>query len=116
MFRKKEKAMAKITENSSLRKARSALNGMQQTVNDVLPDAAPVRDGVKNLREDVDRIADDIGALAGILRETASDTVDRGSDYVRQQVSAIPGTPLRKAIVAVIGLCALSYLLGRSKS
>ncbi len=108
--------MAKFTDNSGLGKAKSALNGMQQTANGLMPDTGPVKDSMKDLRSDVSKVADDIGALAATLKETAADTVDRGSSYVQKQVSAIPGTPLRKAIYAIIGLCAISYLLGRKKS
>lgn len=118
--------MAKNIESTGADKAKSILNGTSGAI----PGISDVKDGVDNLRSDVDKIREDTGLLAGSIRDAATGTVKKGTDYVQSRVddvkqagvdvmdkvSGLKETPVRKAAFAILALCAVSYFLGRKTS
>lgn len=118
--------MSKNIQSTSADKAGSVLNGVKNAI----PGYGDIEDGVDTLRNDVSKVRDDANALAGNIRDAATGTVKKGTDYVQSRVddvkqagadvmdkvSSLPQTPVRKAAFAILALCAISYIFGRTKS
>lgn len=118
--------MAKNIESTGADKAKSILNGARGAI----PGIDDVKGSVDDLRDDVGKFRDDAGALADNIRDAATGTVQKGTDYVQgrigdvkqagadviDKVADLKNTPVRKAAFAILALCAVSYFLGRKTS
>jgi hypothetical protein len=118
--------MAKNIESTSADKAKSILNGARQAI----PGVDDVKDSADTLRSDVGKLREDVNALAGTIRDSATGTVKQGTDYVQSRigdvkqagvdvmdkVKGMKDMPVRKAVVAIVALCAISFIFGRKSS